>query len=270
MSHAAHSRRHSSQFGVGLRALGPWSSSGDAGGSRTRWTAVTALTSWVRRKACIPSRARVPGGRGGVRALPRRGGWEDPQDPLRVPSGHDSEQEQGGAMALLSEDLPSVVGTPGPGEGGGQARVGPAEGCVCGRLEGGTPGGLSGERLAHDSVRGVGLLPSYTGLIGRGRVDFSPASSTSIVTSPTSKSSSCGCRRSSAASSSDTPPGYVARPWFRYGAAFMGQSFLRACSRAVLLLWRDVADPSPFSRSVSPVESSRPDRLDVRHSLQYL
>ena len=47
-------------------------------------------------------------------------GGGDPQDPFRVPAGRDVEEEQGGARALLPEDLPPVVGTPGSGEGGGQ------------------------------------------------------------------------------------------------------------------------------------------------------
>ena len=38
MSHAARLPRHSSQSGLGLRALGPRGSSGGAGASRTRWT----------------------------------------------------------------------------------------------------------------------------------------------------------------------------------------------------------------------------------------
>ena len=46
-------------------------------------------------------------------------GGGDPQDPFRVPAGRDDEEEQGGARALLPEDLPPVVGTPGSGEGGG-------------------------------------------------------------------------------------------------------------------------------------------------------
>ena len=57
-------------------------------------------------------------------------GGGDPQDPLRVSAGRDDEEEQLGARALLPEDLPSVVGTPGPGEGEGQAWVGPAPGRV--------------------------------------------------------------------------------------------------------------------------------------------
>ena len=43
---------------------------------------------------------------------------------------------------------------------------------------------------------------------------------------------------------------------------------LRACSRDGALLWREVADTSRVSRSASPIDSSRPDWLDVRHSIQ--
>ena len=100
---------------------------------------------------------------------------------------------------------------------------------------------------------GVGLAPSYTGLVGRGRVGASFAPSTNAVTSPTSRSSSGGCRRWSPASNSDTPPGYVARVWFRYGALSPGQRVLRACSRAGALLRRDMAGPAPISRRVSPI-----------------
>ena len=63
-SHAAHAPRHSPQSGAGPRALGPRGSSGGVGGSRTRWTPVTAVTSCVRRKVCTPSRA-AGAGRGG-------------------------------------------------------------------------------------------------------------------------------------------------------------------------------------------------------------
>ena len=79
----------------------------------------------------------------GVYPVPRRGRWEggaghelcpvqvggvDPQDPLRVPAGRDNEEEQGGARALLPEDLPPVVGTPGPGEEGRKVRAAPVGG----------------------------------------------------------------------------------------------------------------------------------------------
>ena len=40
VSYAAHTSRHSSQSAAGLRALGLRGSSGDAGGSRTRWTPI--------------------------------------------------------------------------------------------------------------------------------------------------------------------------------------------------------------------------------------
>ena len=56
--------RDSSQSGAGLRALGPRGSSGGGGGSRTRWTPVTAVNSCVRRKVCTPSCA-AGAGRGG-------------------------------------------------------------------------------------------------------------------------------------------------------------------------------------------------------------
>ena len=74
-SHAAHTSRHSSQSRAGLRTLAPRGSSDGAQGSRTRWTPVTALTSCVRRKVCTRPAPRAPGGEGGVRVLPRRGGW---------------------------------------------------------------------------------------------------------------------------------------------------------------------------------------------------
>ena len=48
------------------RGSGPWAPGGRraVGGSRTRWTPVTAVTSYVRRKVCTPSRA-AGAGRGG-------------------------------------------------------------------------------------------------------------------------------------------------------------------------------------------------------------
>ena len=163
-----------------------------------------------------------------------------------------------------------MVGTLGPGEGGEQVWVGPAAGRVCRRREGGAPGGLPGESLAHDGVRGGRPAPSCTWLVGRGRAGASSAPSTNTVISPTSRSSSGGCRWCSAASSSDTPPRYRARAWFRYRAVSPGQRVLRACSRAGALLRRDMADPAPVRRRVSPMDRGRPDRLDSRHSIQCL
>ena len=101
----------------------------------------------------VPRRGRREGGVG-YGCCPVEVGGGDPQDPLRVSAGRDDEEEQGGARAFLPEDLPPVVGTPGPGEGGGQVWVGPAAGRVRRRREGGAPVGLPGERLAHDGVRG--------------------------------------------------------------------------------------------------------------------
>ena len=115
---------------------------------------------------------------------------------------------------------------------------------------------------------GVGLAPWHTGLVGRGRVGASSAPSTNTVTSPTSRSSSGGCRRWSAASNSETPSGYVARACFRYGAVSPGQCVLRACSRAGALLRRNMAHHAPVSRRVSPMDRGRPDQLDSRHSIQ--
>ena len=156
VSHAAHTSRHSSQFGVGLRALGPWGSSGDAEGSRSRWIPVTAVTCCVCRKDVhpVPRHGRQEGG-AGHGCCPVWVGGGDPQDPLRVPAGRDYEEEQGGARALLPQDLSPVLGTSGPGEGGGQVRAGPPAGCVHRRREGVAPGGLPRERLAHDGVRRV-------------------------------------------------------------------------------------------------------------------
>ena len=190
-SHAAHASRHSSQSGTGLRALGPRGSSSGAGGSRTRWTPVTAVTSCVRRKVCIPSRAAGAGRGGrGYRCGPVEVGGGDPQDPPRAPAGRDDEEEEGGARALLPEDLPPVVGTPGPGEGGGQVWVSPARGaCVAGGRAGHQVGSL-GNASQTTAYGGVGPVPSYTGLVGRGRVGASSAPSTNTVISPTSRSSS--------------------------------------------------------------------------------
>ena len=101
----------------------------------------------------VPRRGRREAG-AGYGCCPIEVGGGDPQDPFRFPAGRDDEEEQGGARALLPEDLPPVVGTPGSGEGGGQVWVGPATGRVRRRREGGAPGGLPGERLAYDGVRG--------------------------------------------------------------------------------------------------------------------
>ena len=134
----------------------------------------------------------------------------------------------------------------------------PRVACVAGGRAGHQVGSL-GNTSHMTPYGGVGLAPSYSGLVGQGRPDASSVPSTNTVTSPTSRSSSVGCRRWSAASNSDTPPGYVARAWFRYGAVSPGQRVLRACSRSGALLRRDMADL--FARG-------RCDRLDSRHSIQ--
>ena len=101
----------------------------------------------------VPRRGHREGGVG-YGCCPIEVGGGDPQDPFRVPAGRDDKEGQEGARALLPEDLPPVVGTPGSGEGGGQVWIGSAAGRVRRRREGGAPGGLPGERLAHDGVRG--------------------------------------------------------------------------------------------------------------------
>ena len=101
------------------------------------------MTSCVRRKVCTPSRAAGARRGGGYGCCPIEVGGGDPQDPPRVPAGRDDEEEEGGARALLPEDLPPVVGTPGPGEGGGQVWVSPAAGaCVAGGRAGHQVGSL--------------------------------------------------------------------------------------------------------------------------------
>ena len=72
-------------------------------------------------------RGRREGG-AGYGGCPVQVGGGDPQDPLRVPAGRYDEEDQGGARALLPEDLLSVVGTPGPGEGGGIGAGWPSRG----------------------------------------------------------------------------------------------------------------------------------------------
>ena len=139
--------------------------------------------------------------------------------------------------------------------------------CIAGGRAGRQVGSL-GNASHMTAYGGVGLALSYTGLVGRGRVGASSAPSGHTGISPTSRCSSGRCRRWSAASNSNTPPGYVARAWFRYGAVSPGQRVLRACRRAGALLWRDMADPAPVSRRVSPMDRGRPDRLDVRYSIQ--
>ena len=117
----------------------------------------------------IPRLGRREGG-AGHGCCPVEVGGGDPQDPLRVSTGRDDEEEEGGAWALLPEDLPPVVGAPGPGDGGGQARVGPAAGPVGCWREGGAPGGLLGERLAHDGEGGgsTGAVLHRVGPAGAG------------------------------------------------------------------------------------------------------
>ena len=169
----------------------------------------------------VPRRTRREGG-AGYGCCPIEVGGGDSQDPLRVPAGRDDKEEQGGARALLPEDLPPVVGTPVLERGGGRSGLAQPRGaCVAGGRAGHQVGSL-GNASHTMAYGGVGLVPSYIGLVGRRRAGASSAASTNTVISPTTRSSSGGCRRWSAASGSDTSPGYVARAWFRYGAASPG------------------------------------------------
>ena len=89
------------------------------------------------------------------------------------------------------------------GDGSGLAQ--PRGACVAGGMAGRQVGSLG--NASHMTVYGgVCLAPSYTGLVGRGRAGASSAPSTNTVISPISRSSSGGCRRWSAASSSETSP----------------------------------------------------------------
>ena len=169
----------------------------------------------------VPRRGRRDGG-AGYGCCPIEVGGGDPQDPPRVPAGRDDEEEQGGARALLPDDLPPWWAPLVLERGGGRSGLAQPRGaCVAGGRAGHQVGSLG--NASHTMAYGrVGLVPSYTGWVGLGRADASSAPSTNTVISPITRSSSGGCRRWSAASTSDTPPGYVARAWFRYGAASPG------------------------------------------------
>ena len=99
----------------------------------------------------------------------------------------------------------------------------PRDACVAGRRAGHQVGSL-GNAWHMMAYGGVGLAPLYTGCFGWGRVGASSAPSTNTKISPTFRFTSGGCRRWSAASGSDTPPGYVARAWFGYGAGPRGSA----------------------------------------------
>ena len=134
VSHAAHTSRHSSQSGAGLRALGPRGSLDDTRGEPHKVDPRNGGDLLCSQEGVhlVPRLGRQEGGAGHGRCPVQVGGG-DPQDMLRVPAGCDDEEEQGGALALLPEDLPPVVGMPGPGEGGGQVQAVRAAGRVRGR-----------------------------------------------------------------------------------------------------------------------------------------
>ena len=217
----------------------------------------------------VPRRGRLEGG-AGYGCCPVEEGGGDPQDPLWVPAGRDDQEERGGDGRSCQRTCPLWWAPLVLERGGDSCGLAQLRGaCVTGGRAGHQVGSL-GNASHMTAYGGVGQAPSYTGLVGPGRVGASSAPSKNTVISPTSRSSSGGCIRWSAASSSDTSPGYVARAWFRYGAVSPGQRVLRACSRARALLQRDMADPAPVSHRVSPMDRGRPDQWDSRHSIQYL
>ena len=179
----------------------------------------------------VPRRGRREGGAGDG-CCPIEVGGADPQDPFRVPAGRDDEEERGVPGRSCQRTCPLWWALLVLERGGGRSGLAQPRGaCVAGRRAGHQVGSL-GNASHTMAYGGVGLVPSYTGLVGLGRAGASSAPSTNTVISPSSRSSSGGCRRWSAGSSSDTPPGYVAHAWFRYGAVSPGQRVLRACSRA--------------------------------------
>ena len=123
---------------------------------------------------------------------------------------------------------------------------------ACGWREVGAPGGLPGEHVAHNVVRGgrPGTVVHRVGWAGAGG---RPARA---------------FHKYCEFSHFQVRIRYVARAWLRYGPTSM-DSLLRACSRAGALLWRVVADPSLVICSASYLDRGRPDWLDVPHCIQY-
>ena len=117
----------------------------------------------------VPRRGRREGG-AGYGCCPIEVGGGDPQDPLRVPAGRDDEEEQGGARALLPEDLPPVVGTPGLGEGGDRPGLAQPRGaCVAGGRAGHQAGSLgnASHTMAYEGG-GPGAVVQRVGRSGAG------------------------------------------------------------------------------------------------------
>ena len=178
VSHAAHTLRHSSQSGAGLRALGPRGSSGGAEGSRTRWTPVTAVTSYVRRKVCTPSRAAGAGRGGrGTGAAPYRWFGVIPRTRSGSPRVVTKRRSRGVPGRSCQRTCP-LWWAPLLLERGGD-RFLPAQprgAWVAGRRAGHQVGSL-GKASQTTAYGKVGLAQSYTGLVGRGRVGASSAPS---------------------------------------------------------------------------------------------
>ena len=152
LSHTAHTSRHSCQSRLGLSALGPRGSSGAAKESRTSWTIITAVTSCVRKKACTPSRAAGAGRGGrGTGAAPYRLGGVIPRTRCGSPRVVTTRRSRGVPGRSCQRRCP-LWWAPVVLERGGD-RCGLAQlrdRARCWR-EGGAPGGLPGERLAHDN-----------------------------------------------------------------------------------------------------------------------
>ena len=132
---------------------------------------MTAVTSCVRRKACTLSRAAGAGrGRRGTGAAPYRWVGVIPRTrsgPPRVVTTRGSR----GVPGRSCQRIYPLWWTPLVLERGGkQVRAGPAAGCLRRRQEGGAPGRLSVECLAHDGVRGgrPGAVVDRVGRAGAG------------------------------------------------------------------------------------------------------
>ena len=156
-SHAAHTSRHNSQSGAGLRALGPRGSSGGAEGSRTRWTPVTAMTSCPQP---ILRRGRREGGTEYGRCSVQVGGG-DPRTRCGSPRVARTRRSRGvpGRSCQRTCPLwwaPLVLERGGYLCGLAQPRVA----CFAGGRAGHQAGSL--EKASHMTAYwGVGLVPSY-------------------------------------------------------------------------------------------------------------
>ena len=171
VSHAAHMPSHSSQSGAGLRALGPRGSSVGAEASRTRSTPVTAVISCVRRKVCTPSRA-AGAGRGGRGTCAAPYGWVGvmPRTRSGSPQVATTRRSRGVPGRSCQRTYPLCWAPLVLDRGGDRAGLAePRSACVGGRGAWHQVGSL-GNASHMTAYGGVGMAPSYTGLVGRGRM----------------------------------------------------------------------------------------------------